>query len=98
MKPTDMLGRISAQTAKQVILQKVREAERDSVYSEFQGRPGELVNCVIKRLEGQDYIVDMGKTEARSARRSSRASKASASAIASVASSKAWSAAARTPA
>src|SRR5690348_3973474 len=65
MKPTDVLGRISAQTAKQVILQKVREAERDSVYSEFQGRHGELVNCVVKRLEGQDYMVDMGKTEAR---------------------------------
>ena len=64
-KPTDVLGRISAQTAKQVILQKVREAERDSVFSEFQGRYGELVNCVVKRLEGQDYIVDMGKTEAR---------------------------------
>ena len=64
-KPTESLGRISAQTAKQVILQKVREAERDSVFSEFQGRYGELVNCTIKRLEGQDYIVDMGKTEAR---------------------------------
>lgn len=64
-KPTDVLGRISAQTAKQVILQKVREAERDSVYSEFQGRQGELVNCAIKRLELQDYIVEMGKTEAR---------------------------------
>jgi len=64
-KPTDALGRISAQTAKQVILQKVREAERDSVYSEFQGRQGELVNCSVKRLEGQDYLVDMGKTEAR---------------------------------
>ncbi len=64
-KPTDMLGRISAQTAKQVILQKVREAERDSVYSEFQGRSGELVNTVVKRLEGQDFIVEMGKTEAR---------------------------------
>jgi N utilization substance protein A len=64
-KPTELLGRISAQTAKQVILQKVREAERDSVFSEFQGRQGELVNCVVKRLEGQDYIVDMGKIEAR---------------------------------
>jgi N utilization substance protein A len=64
-KPTDALGRISAQTAKQVILQKVREAERDTVFSEFQGRYGELVNCVVKRAEGQDYIVDMGKTEAR---------------------------------
>jgi N utilization substance protein A len=65
LKPTDALGRISAQTAKQVILQKVREAERDSVFSEFQGRQGELVNCTIKRLEGQDYVVDIGKTEAR---------------------------------
>jgi transcription termination/antitermination protein NusA len=64
-KPMDVLGRISAQTAKQVILQKVREAERDSVFSEFQGRQGELVNCVVKRIEGQDYVVDMGKTEAR---------------------------------
>ena len=64
-KPTDVLGRISAQTAKQVILQKVREAERDSVYSEYQGRSGELVNTTVKRLEMQDYIVDMGKTEAR---------------------------------
>ena len=64
-KPTDALGRISAQTAKQVILQKVREAERDSVFSEFQGRQGELVNCTLKRMEGQDYIVEMGKTEAR---------------------------------
>ncbi|HEX7359926.1 MAG TPA: transcription termination factor NusA, partial [Bryobacteraceae bacterium] len=65
LKPTDVLGRISAQTAKQVILQKVREAERDSVFSEFQGRQGELVNCAIKRMELQDYIVEMGKTEAR---------------------------------
>ena len=64
-KPTDSLGRISAQTAKQVILQKVREAERDSVYSEFQGRSGELVNTIVKRMEGPDFIVDMGKTEAR---------------------------------
>jgi N utilization substance protein A len=64
-KPTEALGRISAQTAKQVILQKVREAERDSVFAEFQGRQGELVNCVIKRIEGPDYVVDMGKTEAR---------------------------------
>ncbi len=64
-KPTETLGRISAQTAKQVILQKVREAERDSVFSEFQGRYGELVTCIIKRTEGPDYVVDMGKTEAR---------------------------------
>jgi len=64
-KSTEALGRISAQTAKQVILQKVREAERETVYAEFSGRVGELVNCVIKRIEGQDLVVDMGKTEAR---------------------------------
>ena len=64
-KSTDALGRISAQTAKQVILQKVREAERDNIYSEFSGRVGELVNCTIKRMEGQDLVVDLGKTEAR---------------------------------
>jgi N utilization substance protein A len=62
---TGALGRISAQTAKQVILQKVREAERENIYLEFSGRVGELVNCVIKRIEGQDLVVDMGKTEAR---------------------------------
>src|SRR6202163_1367919 len=64
-KPTDMLGRISAQTAKQVILQKVREAERETVYSEFSSRVGELLNCTVKRIEGQDLMVDLGKTEAR---------------------------------
>ena len=64
-KPTDALGRISAQTAKQVILQKVREAERETIFSEYSGRVGELVNCMVKRIEGQDLIVDLGKTEAR---------------------------------
>jgi transcription termination/antitermination protein NusA len=64
-KPTDALGRISAQTAKQVILQKVREAERETIFSEYSGRVGELVNCSVKRIEGQDLIVDLGKTEAR---------------------------------
>ena len=64
-KNTDVLGRISAQTAKQVIFQKVREAERETVYNEYSGRVGELVNCTIKRVEGPDYVVDVGKTEAR---------------------------------
>jgi N utilization substance protein A len=64
-KPTEALGRISAQTAKQVILQKVREAERETIYSEYSGRVGELVNCMVKRIEGQDLVVDLGKTEAR---------------------------------
>ncbi len=64
-KATDLLGRVSAQTAKQVILQKVREAERETVYQEFSGRVGELVNCSVKRVEGPDLVVDIGKTEAR---------------------------------
>ncbi len=64
-KNTEALGRISAQTAKQVIFQKVREAERETVFNEYSGRTGELVNCTIKRVEGPDYILDLGKTEAR---------------------------------
>jgi transcription termination/antitermination protein NusA len=64
-RPTDALGRISAQTAKQVIFQKVREAERETVFNEYSGRAGELVNCTIKRVEGPDYVLDLGKTEAK---------------------------------
>src|SRR5438309_754762 len=64
-RPTDVLGRIAAQTAKQVIMQKVREAERDTIFNEFNGRVGELVNCIVKRVEGPDVIVDLGRTEAR---------------------------------
>jgi N utilization substance protein A len=64
-KNTDALGRISAQTAKQVIFQKVREAERETVFNEYSGRTGELVSCTIKRVEGPDYVLDLGKTEAK---------------------------------
>jgi N utilization substance protein A len=64
-KPTDALGRISAQTAKQVILQKVREAERENIYSEYSGRVGELVTCIVKRVEGVDLVADVGKSESR---------------------------------
>jgi transcription termination/antitermination protein NusA len=64
-KATDVLGRIAAQTAKQVIFQKVREAERETVYAEYNTRIGELVNCTVKRTEGPDIIVDLGRTEAR---------------------------------
>jgi N utilization substance protein A len=63
-KPTDVLGRIAAQTAKQVILQKVREAERQNIYNEYSQKIGEMVNGVAKRFEGPDIIVDIGKTEA----------------------------------
>src|SRR6266704_6120755 len=50
-KPTDVLGRIAAQTAKQVILQKVREAERDTIYNEYHTRVGELVTVIVKRAD-----------------------------------------------
>ncbi len=64
-KPTDVLGRIAAQTAKQVILQKVREAERESIFEEYTRRVGEVVTCMVKRAEGGDVIVDLGTAEGR---------------------------------
>jgi transcription termination/antitermination protein NusA len=68
-KPTDVLGRIAAQMAKQVIFQKVREAERDTVYKEYAHRLGEVLNATVKRLELQDVIFDLGKAEARMPKR-----------------------------
>jgi N utilization substance protein A len=68
-KPTEGLGRIAAQTAKQVIFQKVREAERESVYEEYHDHVGQVVNCVVKRFESGDIIVELGKTEGRLPRR-----------------------------
>ena len=57
------LGRIAAQAAKQIIFQKVREAERDNVHKEYIGRVGELVNGVVKRFERGNIIIDLGRTE-----------------------------------
>jgi N utilization substance protein A len=68
-KPTDVLGRIAAQMAKQVIFQKVREAERDTVFNEYNHRLGEVMNATVKRIELQDVIFDLGKTEAKMPRR-----------------------------
>jgi N utilization substance protein A len=68
-KATDVLGRIAAQLAKQVIFQKVREAERDTVYNEYIGRVGEIINAALKRVEGPDLIWDLGKAEARMPRK-----------------------------
>ena len=65
-RPTEDLGRIAAQTAKQVIFQKVREAERENVYGEYSQRIGEVVNGMVKRFENGDIIVDIyGRTEAQ---------------------------------
>ena len=65
LKSTEGLGRISAQIAKQIIFQKVREAERETVYNEYIGRVGEILNATVKRIEGPEVIFDIGKAEAR---------------------------------
>ena len=56
-------GRIAAQTAKQVVLQKLREAEREMVYEEFSSRASDIVSGVIQRIEPKHAVVDLGKTE-----------------------------------
>jgi N utilization substance protein A len=68
-KDTSPLGRIAAQMAKQVIFQKVREAERDTVFNEYAHRAGEILTATVKRLEPMDVIFDLGKTEARMPKR-----------------------------
>jgi N utilization substance protein A len=64
-KPTDVLGRIAAQTTKQVIFQKVREAERENVYAEYSQRIGEVVTGAVKRFENGDIIMELGRIEAQ---------------------------------
>src|SRR5207342_481738 len=59
-KPTDVLGRIAAQTAKQVIFQKVREAERENIFGEYNQRLGEVVSATVKRFETGDMITEIG--------------------------------------
>ena len=68
-RDTRPLGRIAAQLAKQVIFQKVREAERDTVFQEYAHREKEVLNATVKRIEGQDVIYDLGKAEARCPKR-----------------------------
>jgi len=58
--PTEDLGRIAAQTAKQILVQKIREAVREKVYEEYVDRVGELINGLVKRFERGDLIVDLG--------------------------------------
>jgi N utilization substance protein A len=54
-------GRMAAQTAKQVIMQKLREAERDVIYNDFKGREGELMNVTVQRREGRIVLIDLGR-------------------------------------
>ncbi|MYC65196.1 MAG: transcription termination/antitermination protein NusA [Acidobacteriia bacterium] len=67
--PTASLGRIAAMQAKQVIFQKVREAERETICKQFEGRLGTMEYCTVKRSEGPDLIVELDRTEARMPRR-----------------------------
>src|SRR6187399_3350655 len=64
-KETEKLGRIAAQTAKQVIAQRVREAEREKIHGEFSQRVGEVVNATVKRFESGDIIAEIGRIEAQ---------------------------------
>ena len=57
-------GRIAAQTAKQVIIQKIREAERDSLFDEFEDQRGDLITGTVQRFEGGAVTVNLGKTDA----------------------------------
>jgi N utilization substance protein A len=61
---SDELGRIAAQTAKQVIVQKLRDAERDIIYNEYRDRKGEIVNGIVQRFERGNLIVNLGRTDA----------------------------------
>ncbi len=58
----DEFGRVAAQTAKQVIIQRVREAEREGMYEEYKSREGEVVNGTIQRIEGRNVFLDLGKS------------------------------------
>ena len=89
-KPTEVLGRIAAQTAKQVIFQKVREAERENIFDEYNQRIGEVINGTVKRFENGDIIVEIGRDRSGAAcARNSRAPRATRRRIASARSSKA---------
>ncbi|MFH1778403.1 MAG: transcription termination factor NusA [Candidatus Omnitrophota bacterium] len=61
--PSDDFGRIAAQTAKQIIIQKIREAERDVIYLDFQSRVGNVITGTVYRFEKGNIVVDLGKTE-----------------------------------
>ena len=72
--PPQEFGRIAAQTAKQVILQRVRDAERDAIYSEFVDKEGKIARGIVHRVEKRNVIVEIGKAEAILMERDPRAS------------------------
>ena len=62
LEPQHEYGRVAAQTAKQVIIQRIREAERDSMFQEYKGKEGEVVSGTIQRIEGRNTYIDLGKS------------------------------------
>jgi N utilization substance protein A len=62
--PPAAYGRMAAQTAKQVIVQRLREAERETIYNEYKGREGEIVTGIVQRVEGRMVLIDLGHTTA----------------------------------
>lgn len=61
LETQESYGRVAAQTAKQVIIQRIREAEKDAMYEEYKEKEGEILNGVVQRIEGQNVFVDLGK-------------------------------------
>jgi len=62
LEPQKDYGRIAAQTAKQVILQRIREAEKESIFSEYKSKEGEIISGIVQRIEGRNVFLDIGKT------------------------------------
>jgi transcription termination/antitermination protein NusA len=62
LPPHEDFGRVAAQTAKQVIIQRLREAERQTMYDEYKDREGEVVNGIVQRVEGRNVFIDLGKS------------------------------------
>lgn len=62
LEPKQDFGRIAAQTAKQVVLQKIREAEKESVLSEYKSKEGEIISGIVQRIEGRNVYMDLGKS------------------------------------
>lgn len=62
LEPKGDYGRIAAQTAKQVIIQKIREAEKETIFSEYKSKEGQIISGIIQRIEGRNVFFDIGKT------------------------------------
>jgi len=62
LEPKEDYGRIAAQTAKQVILQRLRESERESIFTEYKSKEGEIISGIVQRIEGKNVFLDIGKT------------------------------------